>query len=102
MGFAGRGRRAGPRSCHCQHALYSQSELEFPISNLGQLLHVEVTNLDHSRQHCRRQRTGTSFVAGSGSGDIDFDFGSLNTAVEAGSPLDRAQPRLQAMPNGNH
>lgn len=42
------------------------------------------------------------FLTGSGSVDIDFNLGSLNTALEAGGPLGRARTRSQAMPNGQH
>ncbi|KAL8794248.1 MAG: hypothetical protein Q9195_003202 [Heterodermia aff. obscurata] len=41
------------------------------------------------------------FLTGSGSVDIDFNLGSLNTAMEAGGPLGRARTRSQAMPNGH-
>ena len=42
------------------------------------------------------------FLTGSGSVDIDFNLGSLNTAMEAGGPLGRGHSRSQAMPNGQH
>ena len=42
------------------------------------------------------------FLTGSGSVDIDFNLGSLNTAMDAGGPLGRAHARSQGIPNGHH